>query len=75
MTATPTDHYVEVNGLTIHYLDWGGDSPRNLLLVHGRAATPTTGTTSPASSATNSASSHSTSADTATPPTPATATP
>ena len=36
MTATPTDHYVEVNGLTIHYLDWGGDSPRNLLLVHGQ---------------------------------------
>ena len=36
MTAVPTDHYIEVNGLTIHYLDWGGDSPRNLLLVHGQ---------------------------------------
>ena len=33
---TPTDHHVEVNGLTIHYLDWGGDSTRNLLLVHGQ---------------------------------------
>ena len=36
MTATPTDHYIEVNGLTIHYLDWGGDSPRNLMLAHGQ---------------------------------------
>lgn len=36
MTATPTDHYIEVNGLTIHYLDWGGDSARNLLLAHGQ---------------------------------------
>ncbi len=37
MTAiTPTDHTVEVNGLNIHYLDWGGPSTRNLLLVHGQ---------------------------------------
>ena len=36
MTTTPTDHNVEVNGLNIHYLDWGGDSNRNLLLVHGQ---------------------------------------
>ena len=33
---TPTDHNVEVNGLNIHYVDWGGDSNRNLLLVHGQ---------------------------------------
>lgn len=32
----PTDHNVEVNGLNIHYLDWGGPSERNLLLVHGQ---------------------------------------
>ena len=32
----PTDHNVEVNGLNIHYLDWGGPSNRNLLLVHGQ---------------------------------------
>ena len=32
----PTDHTVEVNGLGIHYLDWGGHSERNLLLVHGQ---------------------------------------
>ena len=36
MTATPTDRYIDINGLTIHYLDWGGDSPRNLLLAHGQ---------------------------------------
>ena len=36
MTTTPTDRNVEVNGLNIHYLDWGGDSNRNLLLVHGQ---------------------------------------
>ena len=36
MNAMPTDHFVEVNGLTIHYLDWGGDSRRNLLLAHGQ---------------------------------------
>ncbi len=35
-TAAPTDHSVEVNGLDIHYLDWGGDSAKNLLLVHGQ---------------------------------------
>ena len=34
--TTPTDHDVEVNGLNIHYLDWGGPSNRNLLLVHGQ---------------------------------------
>ena len=33
---TPADHNVEVNGLNIHYLDWGGPSNRNLLLVHGQ---------------------------------------
>ncbi len=32
----PADHFVDVNGLKLHYLDWGGDSPRNLLLVHGQ---------------------------------------
>jgi pimeloyl-ACP methyl ester carboxylesterase len=32
----PSDHYLEVNGLNIHYVDWGGESERNLLLVHGQ---------------------------------------
>ena len=33
---TPTDHSVHVNGLNIHYLDRGGPSTKNLLLVHGQ---------------------------------------
>ena len=33
---TPTDHNVQVNDLNIHYLDWGGPSTKNLLLVHGQ---------------------------------------
>ena len=36
MPPSPTDRNVEINGLNIHYLDWGGDSGRNLLLVHGQ---------------------------------------
>ena len=35
-TVTPTDRNVQVNGLNIHYLDWGGPSTKNLLLVHGQ---------------------------------------
>ena len=35
-STTPTDHFVKVNGLNIHYLDWGGESNRNLLLAHGQ---------------------------------------
>ena len=33
---SPTDHFVTVNGLNMHYLDWGGDSTRTLLLAHGQ---------------------------------------
>ena len=33
---TPTDHSIEINGLNLHYVDWGGSSDRNLLLVHGQ---------------------------------------
>jgi len=33
---TPSDHFVEINGLNIHYVDWGGNSDRNLLLAHGQ---------------------------------------
>ena len=32
---SPADRFVTINGLNMHYLDWGGDSTRNLLLVHG----------------------------------------
>ena len=37
-SPTPTDHFVKVNGLNIHYLDWGGGSDHTLLLVHGQGA-------------------------------------
>lgn len=37
--AQPSDHFVKVNGINIHYLDWGGNSPRNLLLAHGQNGT------------------------------------
>jgi pimeloyl-ACP methyl ester carboxylesterase len=33
-TPQPTDRYVMVNGLRLHYLDWGGTG-RPLILVHG----------------------------------------
>ena len=36
MPPSPADRNIEINGLNIHYLDWGGDSGRNLLLVHGQ---------------------------------------
>ena len=38
MTAndSPVDHNIEVNGLKLHYVDWGGNSNRNLLLAHGQ---------------------------------------
>ena len=32
----PTDHFVEVNGLNYHYVDWGGSSNRVLLFAHGQ---------------------------------------
>lgn len=31
----PSDKVVNVNGLNLHYLDWGGPSQRPLLLLHG----------------------------------------
>src|SRR5258705_3889426 len=37
--AEPTHRYVEVAGLKLHYLDWGGDpSKRTFVLLHGGAA-------------------------------------
>src|SRR3989304_1779075 len=30
----PRDGYLTVNGLRLHYLDWGGSSSRSLVLVH-----------------------------------------
>ena len=34
-TQTPQDKYITVNGLKLHYLDWGGESPNVVLLVPG----------------------------------------
>jgi pimeloyl-ACP methyl ester carboxylesterase len=35
----PTSHYVEVDGVRLHYLDWGGDPDKHtFLLLHGGAA-------------------------------------
>ena len=31
------DQYVEVNGLTLHYLDWGGEGKPWMLCLHGAA--------------------------------------
>jgi len=39
VTTEPTHQYVEVEGLKLHYLDWGGDpDKRTFLLLHGGAA-------------------------------------
>ena len=37
--AEPINHFVEINDLKLHYLDWGGDPDKHtLLLVHGGSA-------------------------------------
>jgi pimeloyl-ACP methyl ester carboxylesterase len=36
--AKPTSNFVEVNGLKLHYLDWGGDRTRTIVLCHGGSA-------------------------------------
>jgi pimeloyl-ACP methyl ester carboxylesterase len=39
VSAEPTHRHVEVEGLKLHYLDWGGDSDkRTFVLLHGGAA-------------------------------------
>ena len=37
MNAQPVDRYVTVNGLRIHYLDWGSRGRQPLILLHGIA--------------------------------------
>ena len=32
---TPQDRFVNVNGLRLHYLDWGNESKQPLILLHG----------------------------------------
>jgi pimeloyl-ACP methyl ester carboxylesterase len=31
----PEDKYISINGLTLHYLDWGGGSDKVLVMLHG----------------------------------------
>jgi pimeloyl-ACP methyl ester carboxylesterase len=33
----PEDHYVEANGMRLHYLDWGNRTKPQMLLLHGGA--------------------------------------
>lgn len=35
MAASPEDRFANINGLRLHYLDWGGPSENFLLLLHG----------------------------------------
>jgi len=34
-TTTPQDKYLDLNGLRLHYLDWGNDGHQPMLLLHG----------------------------------------
>ena len=35
LSAQPTDRFLEVNGLRIHYVDWGGEGKPPFVMVHG----------------------------------------
>jgi pimeloyl-ACP methyl ester carboxylesterase len=38
-SSVPLDHFVEANGLRLHYVDWGGDPHKQtIVLLHGGAA-------------------------------------
>src|SRR5262245_32757662 len=32
---SPQDRFISVNGLRLHYLDWGGEDKQPLILLHG----------------------------------------
>jgi pimeloyl-ACP methyl ester carboxylesterase len=34
-SAAPADRFVEVNGLRLHYVDWGGEGKQPLVMIHG----------------------------------------
>jgi len=34
-TALPADRFLDVNGLRMHYVDWGGEGKPPLVMVHG----------------------------------------
>jgi pimeloyl-ACP methyl ester carboxylesterase len=33
--APPADRFLEVNGLRLHYVDWGGEGKQPLVMIHG----------------------------------------
>jgi len=35
LSAQPADRFLDVNGLRIHYVDWGGDGKPPMVMVHG----------------------------------------
>ncbi len=35
LSAQPVDRFLDVNGLRIHYVDWGGDGKPPMVMVHG----------------------------------------
>ncbi len=37
--AQPSDHYVELNGIRFHYLDWGNEHLPHVVLLHGGSLT------------------------------------
>lgn len=37
--VAPTDHWVELNGIRFHYLDWGNDQLPHVVLLHGGSLT------------------------------------
>ncbi len=37
--VAPADHYLELNGLRFHYLDWGNDHLPHVVLLHGGSLT------------------------------------
>lgn len=37
--SPPTNRYVELDGMLLHYLDWGGNARAPMLLVHGAMVT------------------------------------
>src|ERR1044072_540402 len=37
--ALPGEHFLEVNGIGVHYLDWGGETLPPVVLLHGGGLT------------------------------------
>jgi hypothetical protein len=36
--AKPTSHFVKINGLKLHYFDWGGANRKRTILLHCRGS-------------------------------------